>query len=89
MTLCSPQLCLALCNPMDCSPTGSSVHGISRQECRSGLPPPSPGDLPDPGTEPTSPVSPAFAGRFSATVPPGKSYPSDYNKVKLHEFLIL
>ena len=22
------QLCLTLCNPMDCSPTGSSVHGI-------------------------------------------------------------
>ena len=22
------QLCLALCNPMDCSPPGSSVHGI-------------------------------------------------------------
>ena len=24
----SPQLCLTLCNPMDCSPPGSSVHGI-------------------------------------------------------------
>ena len=35
----------------------------------SGLPFPSPGDLPDPGIEPTSP---ALAGRFSATVPPGK-----------------
>ena len=22
------QLCLTLCNPMDCSPPGSSVHGI-------------------------------------------------------------
>ena len=26
------QSCLTLCNPMDCSPPGSSVHGISRQE---------------------------------------------------------
>src|SRR5574337_493665 len=24
------QLCPTLCNPMDCSPTGSSVHGISQ-----------------------------------------------------------
>ena len=24
------QLCLALCDPMDCSPLGSSVHGISQ-----------------------------------------------------------
>ena len=24
----SLQLCPALCNPMDCSPPGSSVHGI-------------------------------------------------------------
>ena len=27
MLLCV-QLCLTLCDPMDCSPTGSSVHGI-------------------------------------------------------------
>ena len=40
-----------------------------RQECRSGLPFPLPGDLPNLGIEP---VSPASAGRFFATVPPGK-----------------
>ena len=34
-----------LCDPMDCSPPGSSVHGISEQENRGGLPFPSPGDL--------------------------------------------
>ena len=34
--------------PMDCSPTGSSVHGISRQEYWGGLPFPPLGDLPDP-----------------------------------------
>ena len=32
------QSCLTLCNPMDCSPLGSSVHGNSRQEQWSGLP---------------------------------------------------
>ena len=30
--------------------------GFSRQECWSGLPFPSPGDLPDPGIEPGSPT---------------------------------
>ena len=34
------------CDPMDCSPPGSSVLGFSRQEYRSGLPCPPPGDLP-------------------------------------------
>ena len=32
------QLCLTLCDPMDCSPPGSSVHGILQQEYWSGLP---------------------------------------------------
>ena len=35
---------------------GSFVHGFSRQEHWSGLPFPSPGDLPNPGIEPRSPV---------------------------------
>ena len=34
-----------LCDPLDCSPTGSSVHGLSRPEYWSGLLFPSPGDL--------------------------------------------
>ena len=37
---------------MDCSPPGSSLMGFPRQEYWSGLPFPSPGDLPDPGIEP-------------------------------------
>ena len=44
------------CDPMDCSPPGSSVHGISQQEYWSGLPFPPPGGLPDPGIEPMSPA---------------------------------
>ena len=35
--------------PKDYSPPGSSVHEISRQEYRSGLPFLCPGNLPDPG----------------------------------------
>ena len=41
---------------MDYSLPGSSVHGFSRREYWSGLPFPSPGDLPDPGIEPSSPA---------------------------------
>jgi len=39
---------------MDWSPPGSSVGGFPRQEYWSGLPFPSPGDLPDPGIKPRS-----------------------------------
>ena len=41
--------------------------GFSRQECWSGLLCPPPGDLPDPGTEPTSVASPALASWFFTT----------------------
>ena len=54
------QSCLTLCDTMDCSPPGSSVHGFSRQESWSGLPFPAPGDPPDSGSEPTPPASPAL-----------------------------
>ena len=40
---------------------------LSRQEYWSGLPCPPPGDLPDPGIEPTSLSSPALAGGFFTT----------------------
>ena len=43
--------------------------GFPRQGHWSGLPFPSPGDLPGPGIEP---VSPALLGRFFTTEPPGK-----------------
>ena len=41
--------------------------GFSRQEYWSGLPFPSPRDLPDPGIEPVSPLSPALAGGIFTT----------------------
>ena len=48
---------LALCDPMDCSPPNSSIHGIFQARVLQwvGLPFPSPRDLPDPGVEPGSP----------------------------------
>ena len=55
--------------------------GFSRQEYWRGLPLPSPGDLPDPRIEPPSPVSPALAGRFFTTEPPGR--PSSWSTLCL------
>ena len=46
--------------------------GFSRREHWSGLPWPPPGNLPNPGMKPTSLMSPALAGRFFTTRPPGK-----------------
>ena len=43
--------------------------GFSRKVYWSGLPFPSPGDLPDPGDRSQVPVSPALAGRFFITPP--------------------
>ena len=45
------QSCPTLCDSMDCSLQAPPSTGFSRQEYWSGLPLPSPGDLPDPGIE--------------------------------------
>ena len=60
----SLQSCPTLCDPMDCSPPGSSAHGILQArilEC------PPPEDLPDPGTELASLTHPALADEFFTT----------------------
>ena len=58
------QLCLTLCDIIDCSPPDSSVHGISQPrilgDCHFFLQ----GILSDPVTEPKSLASPAVAGKF-------------------------
>ena len=51
--------------------------GFSRQEYWSGLPYPTRGDLPDLGIEAAPPVSPALAGGFFTTGPPGKPFYTD------------
>ena len=55
------QLCPTLCNPMDCRIQTPSFMGFSRQEYWSGLPFPSPRDLPHPGLQPRSPALQADA----------------------------
>ena len=60
-----------LCNPMNCSPPGSSLSmDSSRQEYYSRLFP-TPGDLRDLGIKPVFLEFPALAGGFFTTVPPG------------------
>ena len=63
---------------MDCSPPGSCVHGISQARVLSGLPFPSPGDLPDAGIKPGSPTLQADA---LPSEPPDAlpSEPSEHN----------
>ena len=67
------KLCSTLCDPVNCGPPGSSVHGISQasipRQCWSGFPFPSPGDFPNSGIEP---MYPALIGGFFTTEPPGK-----------------
>ena len=59
--------------------------GFSREEDWSGLPFPSPGDLPDPGIEPGSP---AFQAEALTSEPPGKQLIPKQNTIintqKLH-----
>ena len=62
MPVCSiAQSCLSLCQPVDCSPPGSSVHGISQARILECVAFPFPGDLPDLGIKP---ASPALGGEF-------------------------
>ena len=60
--------------------------GLPRQEYWSGLPFPTPGNLPDLGIIRTSPSYPAVAGKFFLTEPPGK--PWLYNTF-CNKFIIL
>ena len=46
------QPCPTFCNPVDCSPPGSSFHGILQARTLEWVPSPSPGDHPYPGIEP-------------------------------------
>ena len=59
------QFCLILCDPMDCSPPSSSVHGIIQARILEWIARRPPGDLSDPGIKPESP---SLAGGFFTTI---------------------
>ena len=58
------------CDPMDCSPPGSSIHGISQARTPEWFAISSAGDLPEAEIKPESPKR---GGGFFTTAPPGKS----------------
>ena len=81
MCICVPSW-PTLCYPTDCSCQAPLPMEFSRQEYWSGLPFPTPGNLPDPGIEPTSLASPALASGFFTCAPPGKASPLDWGTTK-------
>ena len=68
------KLCPTLWDPMDSSLPAPQSMGFSRQEYWSGLPFPSPVDLPNPGIEP---VSPALEADALTSEPPGEVSPEN------------
>ena len=71
----------SLCDPMNCSLPGSPVHGIFPAR-KWRLPFPPPGYLPNPGIKP---MSPALAGRFFTTEPPG-NHKHVYKYENIHKY---
>ena len=73
---------------MNCSPPGSSVHGILQTRILEEVAISSLGDLPDLGIEPTSPMSPALKAVSLLTEPSGKPhYGGDRQFFKLMNIL--
>ena len=75
-------LCMSTCvchsvitnsvTPWTVAHQGPVSVGFPRQEYWNGLPLPPPGDRPNPGIKPMSPVFLELAGGFFTTEPPGK-----------------
>ena len=78
------QSCPTLCNPLDRSPPGSSDRGIFfRQAYWSGLPFPTPRNLPNPGIEPVSPTLRVDSLPIESSGKPSKAL-GNHNKVNDH-----
>ena len=72
MCALSVQSCSTPCDPIACSPPGSSVHGTLQARILGWVAISSSKGSSQPGIEPVSLASPALAGRFFNTEPPGK-----------------
>ena len=79
----SLQLHLTLCDPMGCTHQAPLSMGFCMQEYWSGLLCPHAGDLPNPGTEPESFMSPALAGGFFTTGTTWEAWIFSYPDLKL------
>ena len=69
LCMLATQSCPTLCDLIICSPPGSSVHGILQARILEWVAMPSSRGSSDPRIEP---ASPALAGGFFTTAPPGK-----------------
>ena len=69
------QLCLVLCNPMDCSPSGSLVHGILQARLLMWIAMPSSRGSSWPRDRTCIPYSSCIAGWFFTSEPPGRPSP--------------
>ena len=76
------QSCPTLCDPMDGSPRGSSVHEMLQARTLEGLPCPPPGALPDPGITPTPLVFLALARLLFTTSTTWEAPCAQYFKLK-------
>ena len=85
------QSCWTLCDLWTIASQAPLSTGFSRQEYWSGLPYLPPGDLPDPGIEPTSLVSPALAGRYftSGVTWEANQTTREFPSLLIFEFLFL
>ena len=75
------QSCLTLCDPMDCSPPGSSAHGILQEERWSGLQCPPQGIFLTQGLNPYV-MSPASVGGFFTTSATWEALSNAYKTLK-------
>ena len=66
------QSCSTLCDTIDCSPPGSSVHGIPQARILEWVALSFSRDLPNPGIEPMSPASPGLQEDSLPSESPGK-----------------
>ena len=82
------QPCPTLCDSMDCSPPGSSVHGILQARILEWVACPPPGDPPDPRIEPVSLMTPALADRFFTTSATGEAIYKEREYLCLAEMLM-
>ena len=86
--MCRVSSSATLCDPWTVAHQVPPAMGFPKQEYWSGLPFPTLGDLPNPGMAPVSLMSPALAGGFFTTEPPGKPTKEDpYSLANQHGHL--
>ena len=81
------QSCPTLWDPMDCNPRGSSLHGILQARILEWVAIPSPGDLPDPGSNPGLPVLQASSLLKSTMKPQNMQYRTLNKKLPAGKFM--